>query len=162
MHVSSKGTDTIPSSSRKETTFGSGILFGSFIYPTEISRHLQECGLLKGESVSLRGRRSAKPHLLLQAFSAYYYVMDFLNLTLEETTSQEKVIDTMEKFCSQPWEEVSDETQQLFRIALRPWGHKGCDSALQVLLTGRRPANMLKKPRGRARLAVSASAFLDN
>lgn len=32
--------------------------------------------------------------------------MDFLNLTLEETTSQEKVIDTMEKFCSQPWEEL--------------------------------------------------------
>ncbi|CAK7301248.1 Ectonucleoside triphosphate diphosphohydrolase 1 [Vulpes lagopus] len=40
------------------------------------------------------------------AFSAYYYVMDFLNLTLEETTSQEKVIDTMGKFCSQPWEEL--------------------------------------------------------
>lgn len=46
------------------------------------------------------------PHGDFGAFSAYYYVMDFLNLTLEETTSQEKVIDTMGKFCSQPWEEL--------------------------------------------------------
>lgn len=40
------------------------------------------------------------------AFSAYYYVMKFLNLTSEEPYSQEKVIDTVEKFCSLPWEEL--------------------------------------------------------
>lgn len=45
---------------------------------------------------------------LLQAFSAYYYVMKFLNLTSEEPYSQEKVIDTVKEFCSRPWEEVSD------------------------------------------------------
>ncbi|XP_045294320.1 ectonucleoside triphosphate diphosphohydrolase 1 isoform X6 [Leopardus geoffroyi] len=40
------------------------------------------------------------------AFSAYYYVMEFLNFTSEETPTQEKVIDSMEKFCSQPWKEL--------------------------------------------------------
>ncbi|XP_044096143.1 ectonucleoside triphosphate diphosphohydrolase 1 isoform X2 [Neovison vison] len=40
------------------------------------------------------------------AFSAYYYVMEFLNFTSEETPSPEKMTDTMEKFCSQPWEEL--------------------------------------------------------
>ncbi|XP_044896425.1 ectonucleoside triphosphate diphosphohydrolase 1 isoform X2 [Felis catus] len=40
------------------------------------------------------------------AFSAYYYVMEFLNFTSEETPTQEKVIDSMEKFCSQPWNEL--------------------------------------------------------
>nr|XP_012423742.1 PREDICTED: ectonucleoside triphosphate diphosphohydrolase 1 [Odobenus rosmarus divergens] len=40
------------------------------------------------------------------AFSAYYYVMEFLNFTSEETPSQEKMTETMEKFCSQPWEEL--------------------------------------------------------
>ncbi|XP_043453035.1 ectonucleoside triphosphate diphosphohydrolase 1 isoform X3 [Prionailurus viverrinus] len=42
----------------------------------------------------------------IQAFSAYYYVMEFLNFTSEETPTQEKVIDSMEKFCSQPWNEL--------------------------------------------------------
>ncbi|XP_044096144.1 ectonucleoside triphosphate diphosphohydrolase 1 isoform X3 [Neovison vison] len=42
----------------------------------------------------------------IQAFSAYYYVMEFLNFTSEETPSPEKMTDTMEKFCSQPWEEL--------------------------------------------------------
>ncbi|XP_025736344.1 ectonucleoside triphosphate diphosphohydrolase 1 isoform X2 [Callorhinus ursinus] len=40
------------------------------------------------------------------AFSAYYYVMEFLNFTSEETPSQEKMTETMKKFCSQPWEEL--------------------------------------------------------
>ncbi|XP_058399594.1 ectonucleoside triphosphate diphosphohydrolase 1 isoform X1 [Diceros bicornis minor] len=41
------------------------------------------------------------------AFSAFYYVMEFLNFTsLEETPSQEKVTATMENFCSQTWEEL--------------------------------------------------------
>ncbi|XP_066094962.1 ectonucleoside triphosphate diphosphohydrolase 1 [Saccopteryx bilineata] len=40
------------------------------------------------------------------AFSAYYYVMKFLNLTSEEPLSQEKIIDTMKKFCARPWEEL--------------------------------------------------------
>ncbi|XP_037660434.1 ectonucleoside triphosphate diphosphohydrolase 1 isoform X3 [Choloepus didactylus] len=40
-----------------------------------------------------------------QAFSAFYYVMNFFNLTSEKV-SQEKAIDVMEKFCSKPWVEV--------------------------------------------------------
>lgn len=40
------------------------------------------------------------------AFSAYYYVMKFLNLTSEESPSEEKVTDTVKKFCSRPWEEL--------------------------------------------------------
>ncbi|XP_045710278.1 ectonucleoside triphosphate diphosphohydrolase 1 isoform X1 [Phyllostomus hastatus] len=40
------------------------------------------------------------------AFSAYYYVMKFLNLTSEETLSQEKMIDTIKNFCSRPWKEL--------------------------------------------------------
>ncbi|XP_053778389.1 ectonucleoside triphosphate diphosphohydrolase 1 isoform X5 [Desmodus rotundus] len=40
------------------------------------------------------------------AFSAYYYVMKFLNLTSEEPISQEKMIDTIKKFCSRPWKEL--------------------------------------------------------
>lgn len=106
-------------SSRRETTFGSGILLGSLMYSTEISRHLRQgFTLLESESVSLYVGHSAKLHFFLQAFSAYYYVMEFLNFTSEETPSPEKMTDTMEKFCSQPWEEVSDEKQQLFGISL--------------------------------------------
>ncbi|XP_020852443.1 ectonucleoside triphosphate diphosphohydrolase 1 isoform X3 [Phascolarctos cinereus] len=37
------------------------------------------------------------------AFSAFYFVMDFLNLT---DSSLESVITKMQTFCSQPWEEV--------------------------------------------------------
>ncbi|XP_019494631.1 PREDICTED: ectonucleoside triphosphate diphosphohydrolase 1 [Hipposideros armiger] len=40
------------------------------------------------------------------AFSAYYYVMKFLNLTSEESPSEEKVTDTVKEFCSRPWEEL--------------------------------------------------------
>nr|KAF6424834.1 ectonucleoside triphosphate diphosphohydrolase 1 [Molossus molossus] len=40
------------------------------------------------------------------AFSAYYYVMKFLNLTSDKSFSQKQMIDTMEKFCSQSWEEL--------------------------------------------------------
>lgn len=43
----------------------------------------------------------------IQAFSAYYYVMNFLNFTSEEPPSQEKMRNTMENFCSRPWEQVS-------------------------------------------------------
>nr|XP_011734144.1 ectonucleoside triphosphate diphosphohydrolase 1 isoform X11 [Macaca nemestrina] len=39
------------------------------------------------------------------AFSAFYFVMNFLNLTSEKV-SQEKVTEMMKKFCSQPWEEI--------------------------------------------------------
>ncbi|XP_069316611.1 ectonucleoside triphosphate diphosphohydrolase 1 [Eulemur rufifrons] len=39
------------------------------------------------------------------AFSAFYFVMNFLNLTSEEL-SQENVIEMMRNFCSRPWEEV--------------------------------------------------------
>nr|XP_054292016.1 ectonucleoside triphosphate diphosphohydrolase 1 isoform X3 [Pongo pygmaeus]XP_054378657.1 ectonucleoside triphosphate diphosphohydrolase 1 isoform X4 [Pongo abelii] len=39
------------------------------------------------------------------AFSAFYFVMKFLNLTSEKV-SQEKVTEMMKKFCSQPWEEI--------------------------------------------------------
>ncbi|XP_036192389.1 ectonucleoside triphosphate diphosphohydrolase 1 isoform X1 [Myotis myotis] len=40
------------------------------------------------------------------AFSAYYYVMDFLNLTSEEHLSQEDITDRMENFCSRPWKDL--------------------------------------------------------
>jgi hypothetical protein len=47
-------------------------------------------------------------NFLLQAFSAFYFVMDFLNLTSEKVSSQEKMTEIMANFCSRPWEEVSD------------------------------------------------------
>ncbi|XP_028004912.1 ectonucleoside triphosphate diphosphohydrolase 1 isoform X2 [Eptesicus fuscus] len=40
------------------------------------------------------------------AFSAYYYVMNFLNLTSDESLTQEEITDAMEKFCSQPWKDL--------------------------------------------------------
>ncbi|XP_059890386.1 ectonucleoside triphosphate diphosphohydrolase 1 isoform X2 [Delphinus delphis] len=40
------------------------------------------------------------------AFSAFYYVMEFLNLTSEEQSTHKKMISTLEKFCSRPWEEL--------------------------------------------------------
>ncbi|XP_046510267.1 ectonucleoside triphosphate diphosphohydrolase 1 isoform X2 [Equus quagga] len=40
------------------------------------------------------------------AFSAFYYVMEFLNFTSGETPSQEKVMDKMKEFCSLRWEEL--------------------------------------------------------
>ncbi|XP_046510268.1 ectonucleoside triphosphate diphosphohydrolase 1 isoform X3 [Equus quagga] len=42
----------------------------------------------------------------IQAFSAFYYVMEFLNFTSGETPSQEKVMDKMKEFCSLRWEEL--------------------------------------------------------
>eukprot|EP00069_Balaena_mysticetus_P018984 bmy_11847T0 len=44
--------------------------------------------------------------LQASAFSAFYYVMEFLNLTSEEQSTHKKMINTLEKFCSRPWEEV--------------------------------------------------------
>ncbi|KAM6183058.1 ectonucleoside triphosphate diphosphohydrolase 1 [Erethizon dorsatum] len=40
------------------------------------------------------------------AFSAFYFVMDFLNLTSKEVSSQEKMNEMMEKYCCRPWVEV--------------------------------------------------------
>ncbi|XP_054437256.1 ectonucleoside triphosphate diphosphohydrolase 1 isoform X2 [Pteronotus mesoamericanus] len=40
------------------------------------------------------------------AFSAYYYVMKFLNLTSTEHLSQGNIIDKITNFCSQPWKEL--------------------------------------------------------
>ncbi|XP_068817344.1 ectonucleoside triphosphate diphosphohydrolase 1 [Capricornis sumatraensis] len=40
------------------------------------------------------------------AFSAFYYVMEFLNFTSQETTSVEKLTEKLEEFCAQRWEEV--------------------------------------------------------
>ncbi|XP_014388185.1 PREDICTED: ectonucleoside triphosphate diphosphohydrolase 1 isoform X2 [Myotis brandtii] len=40
------------------------------------------------------------------AFSAYYYVMNFLNLTSEKHLSQEDITDRMEEFCSRPWKDL--------------------------------------------------------
>ncbi|XP_073934737.1 ectonucleoside triphosphate diphosphohydrolase 1 isoform X2 [Castor canadensis] len=40
------------------------------------------------------------------AFSAFYFVMDFLNLTSEKVSSQEKMTEIMANFCSRPWEEI--------------------------------------------------------
>ncbi|XP_036294570.1 ectonucleoside triphosphate diphosphohydrolase 1 isoform X1 [Pipistrellus kuhlii] len=42
------------------------------------------------------------------AFSAYYYVMNFLNLTSDASLTQKKITDTMEKFCSEPWKDLKE------------------------------------------------------
>lgn len=45
---------------------------------------------------------------LLQAFSAFYFVMNFLNLTSDQSPiSLDKVTSAIESFCAQPWHEVS-------------------------------------------------------
>lgn len=45
---------------------------------------------------------------LLQAFSAFYFVMNFLNLTSEsKPLALNKVTSTIESFCARPWQEVS-------------------------------------------------------
>ncbi|XP_049710587.1 ectonucleoside triphosphate diphosphohydrolase 1 isoform X6 [Elephas maximus indicus] len=43
----------------------------------------------------------------VDAFSAYYYTMNFLNLTSDKVSSEEMVIDKMKKFCARPWKEVN-------------------------------------------------------
>ncbi|XP_004681087.2 PREDICTED: ectonucleoside triphosphate diphosphohydrolase 1 [Condylura cristata] len=40
------------------------------------------------------------------AFSAYYYVMDFLNFTSEELPSENEVTQIMNTFCALPWDKV--------------------------------------------------------
>ncbi|XP_070326039.1 protein CC2D2B isoform X10 [Odocoileus virginianus] len=40
------------------------------------------------------------------AFSAFYYVMEFLNLTSQEHISTKKLTEKLEEFCTQSWEEV--------------------------------------------------------
>nr|XP_027816248.1 protein CC2D2B isoform X2 [Ovis aries] len=40
------------------------------------------------------------------AFSAFYYVMEFLNFTSQESTSVEKLTEKLQEFCAQRWEEV--------------------------------------------------------
>ncbi|XP_076981684.1 ectonucleoside triphosphate diphosphohydrolase 1 isoform X2 [Tamandua tetradactyla] len=45
-------------------------------------------------------------HGKFRAFSAFYFVMKFFNLTTEKISSLEKVTDIMETFCSKPWLEV--------------------------------------------------------
>ncbi|XP_038599841.1 ectonucleoside triphosphate diphosphohydrolase 1 [Tachyglossus aculeatus] len=41
-----------------------------------------------------------------RAFSAFYFVMNFLNLTAKEGSSLKNVTKKIEDFCSRPWEEV--------------------------------------------------------
>jgi len=49
-----------------------------------------------------------KIFFLLQAFSAFYFVMNFLNLTSEQSpVALDKVASTIESFCARPWHEVS-------------------------------------------------------
>ncbi|XP_013361605.1 PREDICTED: ectonucleoside triphosphate diphosphohydrolase 1 isoform X3 [Chinchilla lanigera] len=40
------------------------------------------------------------------AFSAFYFVMDFLNLTSKNLFSEAKMNEIVEKYCSRPWEEI--------------------------------------------------------
>ncbi|XP_016075521.1 PREDICTED: ectonucleoside triphosphate diphosphohydrolase 1 [Miniopterus natalensis] len=42
------------------------------------------------------------------AFSAYYYVMKFLNVTSQEPHSLKQMTDMMEEFCSRSWEELKE------------------------------------------------------
>ncbi|XP_057592584.1 ectonucleoside triphosphate diphosphohydrolase 1 [Hippopotamus amphibius kiboko] len=69
------------------------------------------------------------------AFSAFYYVMEFLNLTSEEHSSQKKMMDTLEKYCSRPWEEL----QMHFGDVKEKYLSEYCFSGtyiLTLLLTG--------------------------
>uniref|UniRef100_H3A2T8 Ectonucleoside triphosphate diphosphohydrolase 1 n=1 Tax=Latimeria chalumnae TaxID=7897 RepID=H3A2T8_LATCH len=48
--------------------------------------------------------------LLSQAFSAYYFVMNFLNVTnIQDPLTPALIQDTVEKFCKKPWETVKME-----------------------------------------------------
>lgn len=40
------------------------------------------------------------------AFSAYYYVMKFLNITSDDSLTHEKITDKVEKFCARPWKDL--------------------------------------------------------
>lgn len=44
---------------------------------------------------------------LLQAFSAFYFVMNFLNLTNDNPFALDKVASAVQSFCARPWHEVS-------------------------------------------------------
>lgn len=85
-------------------SLGSVILLGSYIYSAESS--LGHCHL-KSESMALvcvgHGKNTIS---LLQAFSGFYYVMEFLNIT--SASSLKNVISKLEAFCSIPWKEVGD------------------------------------------------------
>lgn len=49
-----------------------------------------------------------KIFFLLQAFSAFYFVMNFLNLTSEQSpVALDKVASAIESFCARPWHKVS-------------------------------------------------------
>ncbi|XP_030309280.1 ectonucleoside triphosphate diphosphohydrolase 1 isoform X3 [Calypte anna] len=50
----------------------------------------------------------------LQAFSAFYFVMNFLNLTSEQSpVALDKVTSTIESFCARPWHEVKTAYHQV-------------------------------------------------
>lgn len=52
--------------------------------------------------------------LLSQAFSAFYFVMDFFKKMKEDSVSSpEKMTETLKSFCLKPWAEVSDQKPQL-------------------------------------------------
>ncbi|KAK2501707.1 hypothetical protein MC885_007412 [Smutsia gigantea] len=73
---------------------------------------------------------------ILQLFNTtYYYVMNFLNFTSEEPPSQEKMIDTMEKFCSRPWEQMKIYFGDVKEKYLREYCFSGA-YILSLLLSG--------------------------
>lgn len=69
------------------------------------------------------------------AFSAYYYVMNFLNFTSEEPPSQEKMRNTMENFCSRPWEQMKIYFGDVKEKYLREYCFSGA-YILSLLLSG--------------------------
>nr|XP_017512307.2 ectonucleoside triphosphate diphosphohydrolase 1 isoform X4 [Manis javanica] len=71
----------------------------------------------------------------IQAFSAYYYVMNFLNFTSEEPPSQEKMRNTMENFCSRPWEQMKIYFGDVKEKYLREYCFSGA-YILSLLLSG--------------------------
>lgn len=71
-----------------------------------VNKNVFLCGI---SAVLLMLRPSqVKIFFLLQAFSAFYFVMNFLNLTSEQSpVALDKVASAIESFCARPWHEVS-------------------------------------------------------
>ncbi|XP_012873287.1 PREDICTED: ectonucleoside triphosphate diphosphohydrolase 1 isoform X4 [Dipodomys ordii] len=71
----------------------------------------------------------------IQAFSAFYFVMDFLNLTSEKVSSEEQMIEIMGNFCSKSWEEVKTSFPEIKEKYLSEYCFSGA-YILSLLLQG--------------------------
>ncbi|XP_069877407.1 ectonucleoside triphosphate diphosphohydrolase 1-like isoform X3 [Dipodomys merriami] len=69
------------------------------------------------------------------AFSAFYFVMDFLNLTSDKVSSEEQMIEIMGNFCSKSWEEVKTSFPEIKEKYLSEYCFSGA-YILSLLLQG--------------------------